>query len=126
MQPVRSQRFFSAAYQLAQTTRVECHSCLLRTHLSELEILLELPRTENPPEIIFRQRCATTGPAAVTSVQLPRPSGAEGTRTLDPRLAKPMLSQLSYGPRWNDLEVFSGSGRTKIRTSDLVVISDAL
>ena len=25
-------------------------------------------------------------------------SGAEGTRTLDPRLAKPMLSQLSYGP----------------------------
>lgn len=26
-------------------------------------------------------------------------SGAEGTRTLDPRLAKPMLSQLSYGPR---------------------------
>ena len=26
-------------------------------------------------------------------------NGAEGTRTLDPRLAKPMLSQLSYGPR---------------------------
>lgn len=30
---------------------------------------------------------------------IPPASGAEGTRTLDPRLAKPMLSQLSYGPR---------------------------
>ena len=29
----------------------------------------------------------------------PLANGAEGTRTLDPRLAKPMLSQLSYGPR---------------------------
>jgi hypothetical protein len=66
-------------------------------------------------------------------------SGAEGIRTLDPRLAKPMLSQLSYGPwggtsgpAWESRygspvggsEV--GSGRTKSRTSDLVVISDAL
>jgi hypothetical protein len=67
-------------------------------------------------------------------------SGADRTRTDDPRLAKPMLSQLSYGPNGylarlestefprgpDRLKKLSGSGRTKIRTSDLVVISDAL
>ncbi len=72
-------------------------------------------------------------------------SGAEGARTLDPRLAKPMLSQLSYGPKRTPWEIPQGkhifgsrlapfgqtpseirSGRTKSRTSDLVVISDAL
>ena len=29
-------------------------------------------------------------------------SGDEGARTLNPRLAKPVLSQLSYVPRWQD------------------------
>ena len=38
-----------------------------------------------------------------------RPSGAEGTRTLDPRLAKPMLSQLSYGPERTSWETPRGS-----------------
>ena len=28
-------------------------------------------------------------------------SGGEGVRTPDPRLAKPMLSQLSYTPKWS-------------------------
>ena len=36
------------------------------------------------------------------------PGGAEGVRTPDPRLAKPMLSQLSYSPfgwAWQDLNL---------------------
>ncbi len=45
-----------------------------------------------------------------------RQSGAEGTRTLDPRLAKPMLSQLSYGPRETDQV---GARRVELRTSSL-------
>ena len=44
------------------------------------------------------------------------PHGDEGDRTLNPRLAKPVLSQLSYVP----------DARAKSRTWDLVVISDAL
>jgi hypothetical protein len=46
-------------------------------------------------------------------------SGDEGDRTLNPWLAKPVLSQLSYVPN-------PSSARHKIRTCDLVVISDAL
>ena len=67
-------------------------------------------------------------------------SGDERARTANPRLAKPVLSQLSYVPS-TVLEKRQGgdtvnvqaprlplasSGRTKIRTWDLVVISDAL
>ena len=40
----------------------------------------------------------------------PPANGAEGTRTLDPRLAKPMLSQLSYGPREGTSRIAIGSG----------------
>jgi hypothetical protein len=36
-------------------------------------------------------------PALVISIFMGK-CGAEGIRTLDPRLAKPMLSQLSYSP----------------------------
>ena len=32
----------------------------------------------------------------------PSVSGADGNRTHDPRLAKPVLSQLSYRPKCND------------------------
>ena len=45
--------------------------------------------------------------------------GARRVRTADPRLAKPMLSQLSYGPRLG-----GGSGWT--RTTDLTLIRGAL
>ena len=47
-------------------------------------------------------------------------SGDEGTRTPDPRLAKAVLSQLSYIPVWR------GSGPDWIRTSDPCVISTVL
>ena len=47
-------------------------------------------------------------------------SGDEGTRTPDPRLAKAVLSQLSYIP------VLRGSGPDWIRTSDPCVISTVL
>ena len=47
-------------------------------------------------------------------------SGDEGTRTPDPRLAKAVLSQLSYIPIWR------GSGPDWIRTSDPCVISTVL
>ena len=47
-------------------------------------------------------------------------SGDEGTRTPDPRLAKAVLSQLSYIPIWG------GSGPDWIRTSDPCVISTVL
>ena len=55
-------------------------------------------------------------------------SGAGRTRTDDPRVANAMLSQLSYGPPPRDPNEsdLSKSGRAKIRTWDLVVISDAL
>ena len=65
-------------------------------------------------------------------------SGPDRDRTDDLLRAKQALSQLSYGPQWLVL-VPSGnsgsrsirligvlSGRTKIRTWDLIVISDAL
>ena len=48
-------------------------------------------------------------------------SGDEGDRTLNPCLAKAVLSQLSYVPKPQLC-----SARHKIRTCDLVVISDAL
>ena len=47
-------------------------------------------------------------------------SGDEGTRTPDPRLAKAVLSQLSYIPK------LGGSGPDWIRTSDPCVISTVL
>ena len=47
-------------------------------------------------------------------------SGDEGTRTPDPRLAKAVLSQLSYIP------VTRESGPDWIRTSDPCVISTVL
>ena len=47
-------------------------------------------------------------------------SGDEGTRTPDPRLAKAVLSQLSYIP------VARESGPDWIRTSDPCVISTVL
>ena len=64
-------------------------------------------------------------------------SGDEGARTLNPRLAKPVLSQLSYVPicGYSGAQAYarhvvilssSSNGRTWIRTMDLVVISDAL
>jgi len=53
----------------------------------------------------------------------PRASGDDRDRTGNPCLAKAVLSQLSYVP---GLPQNLTSGRTKIRTSDLVVISDAL
>ena len=78
-------------------------------------------------------------------------SGDEGDRTLNPRLAKAVLSQLSYVPAVCDCcsrssswrpgldrpagrpaagpaagDASKQSGRTKIRTSDLVLIRDAL
>lgn len=70
-------------------------------------------------------------------------SGDEGDRTPNPCLAKAVLSQLSYvpgiNPGWEYQNVFDVdlnrpplsdlnqiSGRAKIRTWDLVVISDAL
>ena len=90
------------------------------------------------------------------SAPVPRPlacSGDEGARTLNPCLAKAVLSQLSYVPRGKGgrgiernrgrgglIGVYAPSapcslspvpfsfpiGRHKIRTCDLVVISDAL
>jgi hypothetical protein len=53
-------------------------------------------------------------------------SGDEEARTLNPLLAKQVLSQLSYIPVIAGPLGAAGSGRTKIRTWDLVVISDAL
>lgn len=67
--------------------------------------------------------CRTVGPRC----------GDEGTRTLNPCLAKAMLSQLSYVPGSRTIACFhrpgelrQSSGRTKIRTWDLVLIRDAL
>ena len=48
-----------------------------------------------------------------------RPSGAEGIRTLDPRLAKPMLSQLSYGP-WEGPCQPVGGNRSGTRPVDRI------
>ncbi len=60
--------------------------------------------------------------------------GDDRIRTGDPRLAKPMLSQLSYVPAAQCAVSTSGhyllltkpGGLTWTRTTDLVVISDAL
>ena len=77
------------------------------------------------------------------SLASPTASGDEGARTLNPRLAKPVLSQLSYIPRGlkNKSQApnhkpslsfdacllgFNQSGRARSRIWDLVVISDAL
>ena len=59
--------------------------------------------------------------------------GDEGTRTPDPRLAKAVLSQLSYIPkvRWAFTQVGSGTklivgGPSRIRTWDLSLIRGTL
>ena len=50
-----------------------------------------------------------------------QPSGDDGTRTRDPRLAKAMLSQLSYIPKTSQK-----GGPDWTRTSDPCVISTVL
>ena len=59
-----------------------------------------------------------------------RSGGAEGDRTLDLRLAKPALSQLSYGPTPEPAlpgaESVDGGGPGWTRTTDLTLIRRAL
>ncbi len=59
------------------------------------------------------------------SLSLFQPSGDEGTRTPDIRLAKAALSQLSYIPRYTSV-ILRCSGPDWIRTSDPCVISTVL
>ena len=63
---------------------------------------------------------------AVFKVHIPflsKRSGDKGIRTLDPLLARQVLSQLSYTPR---ACVFSFNGVKRTRTSDLPLIRRAL
>ena len=56
-------------------------------------------------------------------------SGDEEIRTLDPLLARQVLSQLSYAPIWVTyliIQSHSASGLEKTRTSDLTLIRRAL
>ena len=56
-------------------------------------------------------------------------SGDEEIRTLDPLLARQVLSQLSYAPIWVTyliIQSLSASGLEKTRTSDLTLIRRAL
>ena len=56
-------------------------------------------------------------------------SGDKGIRTLDPLLARQVLSQLSYAPIWVTyliIQSHSASGLEKTRTSDLTLIRRAL
>ena len=56
-----------------------------------------------------------------------RGGGAERDRTVDPLLAKQVLSQLSYSPTDSSIpEVLGSGGPGKIRTSDLTLIRGAL
>ena len=52
--------------------------------------------------------------------------GAEEDRTPDPLLAKQVLSQLSYSPKVFNLLGLSFGGPEGNRTTDLVLIRDAL
>ena len=57
------------------------------------------------------------------------PSGDEEIRTLDPLLARQVLSQLSYAPIrviYLIIQAFRLSGLEKTRTSDLTLIRRAL
>ena len=63
---------------------------------------------------------------AVFKVHIPflsKRSGDKGIRTLDPLLARQVLSQLSYTPR---ACVFCFNGVKRTRTSDLTLIRRAL
>ncbi len=93
------------------------HRCRQLHEKSERPVRVETSETRQGHEIVGEVEqarnavdfLASTAPHARDGSLLPTcspltclshpPGGAEGTRTLDPRLAKPMLSQLSYGPR---------------------------
>ena len=87
----------------------------------------ERERGKRAMEIGERRKCGNwTGQASFPHFLLARspgrrPSGAEGIRTLDPRLAKPMLSQLSYGPWEGTCEPVGGNrfGRPVDRISEV-------
>ncbi len=145
---------------------IACHIALPR-----IASLMHRRKTETTPKATMQQRDAsalffyeanTNGTRGhghpITKKKIE--SGDEGARTPNPRLAKPVLSQLSYVPNsaaskrrprnggpesvvafaslisLNNLRFVCQvefallpspeSGRTKIRTWDLVVISDAL
>ena len=70
---------------------------------------------------VSRHAIVTKNAAAITRVrawsQFDRKSGAGRVRTDDPRLAKPMLSQLSYSPF--ELEPIVGPARLELATPRL-------
>ena len=77
----------------------------------------ELPRTK------FKLRLR------LAFIQLLSANGDGEIRTLDPLLARQVLSQLSYAPIWVTyliIQSHSASGLEKTRTSDLTLIRRAL
>ena len=77
----------------------------------------ELPRTK------FKLRLR------LAFIQLLSANGDGEIRTLDPLLARQVLSQLSYAPIWVTyliIQSLSASGLEKTRTSDLTLIRRAL
>ena len=77
----------------------------------------ELPRTK------FKLRLR------LVFIQLLSANGDGEIRTLDPLLARQVLSQLSYAPIWVTyliIQSHSASGLEKTRTSDLTLIRRAL
>ena len=77
----------------------------------------ELPRTK------FKLRLR------LAFIQLLSANGDGEIRTLDPLLARQVLSQLSYAPVWVTyliIQSHSASGLEKTRTSDLTLIRRAL
>ncbi len=65
---------------------------------SEPQIVHVVAESENPLPVCLRPVRVTRHAVATTVLRCQVRSGADRTRTDDPRLAKPMLSQLSYGP----------------------------
>ena len=76
--------------------------------------------------------CLALSPSLACRLGSPKllPANGDGEiRTLDPLLARQVLSQLSYAPIWVTyliIQSHSASGLEKTRTSDLTLIRRAL
>jgi hypothetical protein len=93
---------------LSSLTTMQEHPCACTRRLPVHTIQLSKSRTAGGASLATPARpgkhltCLPRAPDAILRQVSHLPSGADGHRTHDPRLAKPVLSQLSYSPLVHD------------------------
>src|SRR6266850_3407003 len=102
---------------LSSLTTMQEHPCACTRRLPVHTIQLSKNSRRHPgatslPSQLRVLACLSTASAVLREASH-SPSGADGHRTHDPQLAKPVLSQLSYSP------IAMGLGRVELPTSPL-------